>query len=62
MARISSEWLPGSTGTHHLDHNAEFEVMDLRVNRRKNWREMAEGLVRRSGIVRRSSNDAAQDT
>ena len=62
MARISSEWLPRSTGTHHFDHNTEFEVMDLRVNRRKTWREMAEGLVRRSGIVRRSSNDAAQDT
>ena len=28
IGRIAPDWLPGIDGTHHIDHNEEFEVID----------------------------------
>jgi hypothetical protein len=52
IGRISSSWIPGNRGTHHLDHDDELEVIDGRFLSRRVPRALIQMLARQLKTVR----------
>ena len=59
LGRITPEWMPGATGTHTLDHNAEFEVIDLKADRLKTVAQVARAVRHRRRNRMQSGSSAS---